>query len=180
MPLDLQHARPNALICAVMGRDHAILAQARRRLEALWAPVCRESPAYAFDFTDYYADEMGPDLIKRLLWFEGLVDPAVLPERKRQAMEVEKGLAEVCGGRTKRRANIDPGLVTLESLVLASTKHSGHRICIAPGLYAEVTLFYGQGRYGPLEWTYPDYRTDGVQGFLQEIRTDLLAQRRCP
>ena len=160
-----------------MAQDRSILSRARSRLADLWAPVGGESAPYAFDFTTYYADEMGPRLVKQLLWFEGLVDPAALPKKKRQAMVLERDLAECDGAGVRRRANIDPGLVTLESLVLASTKQSGHRICIAPGLYGEVTLFYRQGRYRPLEWTYPDYQTEGVQTFLQEIRAHLLAQR---
>jgi hypothetical protein len=77
----------------------------------------------------------------------------------------------------RRRANIDPGLVTIESLVLASTKYSGHRICIGPGLYAETTLLFQKGQYRPLEWTYQDYRTEAAQAFLLAIRAWLLRLR---
>ena len=73
-----------------------------------------------------------------------------------------------------RRANIDPGLLSIESLVLATTKYAGHRVCIAPQLYAEVTLLYQRGRYRPLEWTYPDYQGDAVQRFLLDVRPWLL------
>ena len=70
-----------------------------------------------------------------------------------------------------------PACCRLRVLILATTKYSGHRICIAPQLYAEVTLLYQRGRYRPLEWTYPDYRRDAVQCFLLAARTWLMAAR---
>ena len=69
------------------------------------------------------------------------------------------------------------GLVSVESLVLATTKHAGHRIAIGSGIYAEVTLLFERGRYAPLPWTYADYRTEEVQSFLLAIRGELLARR---
>ena len=77
----------------------------------------------------------------------------------------------------QRRANIDPGLLSIESLVLATSKYSGHRICIAPQLYAELTLLYQKGRYQPFAWTYLDYQSETLQDFLLESRTWLMATR---
>ncbi|HIL10568.1 MAG TPA: DUF4416 family protein, partial [Candidatus Latescibacteria bacterium] len=54
---------------------------------------------------------------------------------------------------------------------------SGHRICIAPQLYAELTLLYQKGCYQPLPWTYLDYQSETLQHFLLEIRTWLMATR---
>ena len=66
----------------------------------------------------------------------------------------------------------------MEGVVLATTKYSGHRICIAPGLYAETTLlFTKQGECAPLQWTYPDYRRADVQDFLLSTRAIVLQQR---
>jgi hypothetical protein len=146
-------------------------------LAACLGPIRALSPVYAFDFTAYYQAEMGPGLRKQLVCFAGVVDPAVLPRVKRQTMELELELTRRQGEAMHRQVNLDPGLVSQGSLVLASTKGSGHRVCIAPGLHAEVTLLYQKGRYRPLEWTYPDYRTEVVQGFLQEVRAWLRAQR---
>jgi hypothetical protein len=92
-------------------------------------------------------------------------------------MELERTLGREEEGQVRRRANLDPGLVTIESLVLASTKYSGHRICIGPGLYAETTLLFQKGEYRPLEWTYQDFRTREAQDFLLEIRAWLLPRR---
>ena len=180
MPVDLKGTDPVALVCSILARDQAILDETRIRLEGRIHPVRRQGPVYAFDFSSYYEREMGPALIKQILWFEPLVDPAVLPGIKHKTMELEREMAETREGRTCRRANIDPGLVSLDSMVLASTKYSGHRICIDPGLYAETTLLFQKGRYRPFDWTYPDYRTETLQAFLLEIRTYLLQHRRPP
>ena len=116
---------------------------------------------------------MGARLSKQLVCFAERIDPAELAAVKAQTMALERAMSR---GQC-RRANIDPGLLSIENLVLATTKCAGHRICIAPQLYAEVTLLYQRGRYRPLEWTYPDYQGDAVQGFLLEVRPWLLAVR---
>ena len=177
MPIDTQQPQSMALICALMARDQHLLERARDQLEKQLGPIHQQGPIYNFDYTTYYAAEMGANLIKQLIWFSPLVDPAVLPEAKQQTMEIERKLGEKKGEKLLRRVNIDPGLVSIESLVLASTKYSGHRICIAPSLYAETTLLFRRGRYRPCEWTYLDYQTDTVQDFLQTIRTYLLQKR---
>ena len=112
-------------------------------------------------------------LFRSLLCFEELVDPSTLASAKTRTIEIEKAMAR----NGVRRANIDPGLLSIEGLVLATTKYSGHRICIASSLYAELTLIYQRGQYRSLEWTYPDYRQEPVQSFLLQIRTRLMADR---
>jgi hypothetical protein len=178
MPVEIQKTEPVALVCALMGPDETWLAQGRQRLAAALGPIRLQSPTYAFDYTTYYRREMGEGLVKQLVWFEGLVDPALLASVKQQTMELEKALGEASEIGIKRRVNLDPGLVSVESLVLVSTKYSGHRICIAQGLFGETTLLYQKGGYRPLEWTYPDYRSQVVQDFLMEVRAFLMQTRR--
>lgn len=177
MPIDLRPHPPTVLIAAIMAPDEEILAQARERMAEVVAPIHQLGPVYAFEYSSYYEKEMGPGLVKQLVWFEGVVDPAVLCQVKGRMMELERELGREDEGQVRRRANLDPGLVTIESLVLASTKYSGHRICIGPGLYAETTLLFQKGQYRPLEWTYQDFRTEEAQDFLLEIRVWLLPRR---
>ena len=174
MPLDLQNADPVALIAAVMAPDAAELARASQCLAARLGPIRDPGPAYAFDFTTYYESEMGPGLVKQLIWFEPLVGAEELAWIKRATMVIERELATPGREGLQRRANIDPGLVSVDSLVLATTKYAGHRIGIARGLFAEVTLRFEKGRYAPLPWTYADYSTGATQAFLQTIRRQLL------
>ena len=177
MPIDLQPSTPVALVCAVLADSAETLADAKERLAECFGPLRAASATYDFDFTSYYEAEMGAGLCKQLVCFAERIDPAELTAAKMQTIALEKAMSRAASDGLHRRANIDPGLLSIESLILATTKYSGHRICIAPQLYAEVTLLYQRGRYRPLEWTYPDYRRDAVQCFLLAARTWLMAAR---
>jgi len=178
MPLEPQRDHPAALIAALLWRDDDARERARTGLTEALGPVQLEGPPYDFTaFTRYYEDEMGPGLTKQLLWFERPVAADRLAGIKTRTLALERALARPDGDRLQRRVNIDPGLVSVDSLVLATTKPSGHRIGIAPGLYGEITLLYERGRYRPMPWTYRDFRTDAAQDFLKQIREHLLAQR---
>ena len=178
MPIDLQATSPASLTCAVLGGGQRILDETAERLAGSFGPVRQRSETYDFDFSAYYEPEMGGNLVKQIFWFEQPVAPEQLPSVKLQTMKIERELAETNSERElRRRANIDPGLVTVESVALASTKYSGHRICIDRGLFAETTLLFQKDGCHPFDWTYPDYRSEGVQEFLLEIRADLLARR---
>lgn len=177
MPIDLQPSTPSALVCAVLADSAEMLIDAKIRLAQCFGPLYASSEIYDFDFTAYYEAEMGAGLCKQLVCFAERIDPAELAACKGQTIELEKVLGKATGGTWCRRANIDPGLLSIESLVLATTKYAGHRVCIARRLYAEVTLLYQRGRYRPLEWTYPDYRSDAVQRFLLDMRSWLLRMR---
>lgn len=170
MPIDLTPARPVAVICAVTAAGLPMLEEATRLVIERLGPVRHRSPVFPFDFSTYYEDEMGPGLVKQLLCLAEPADPSLLPALKRETMALERKLAREEHGVWQRRANLDPGLVSLDSLVLASTKAAGHRICIDPGLYAEVTLLFRDGAYAPLPWSYRDCQTEAAQRFLLETR----------
>ena len=119
---------------------------------------------------------MGADLVKGLTWFGDPVELSTLSQAKAQTMAVEQEFAMPTPAGLNRRVNADPGLVTADSLVLASTKYSGHRICIGAGIYAETTLLFRKGRYEPMPWTYMDYQNDLVQEFLRKVRRELLGR----
>ncbi len=178
MPIATQAAEPVAAICACTAVDAAVRAEAMARLAARFGPWGHLSAVFAFDMTTYYEAEMGPDLHKQLWCWSARVDPAVLPQLKHGTMDVERELARLDHGTPRRRVNLDPGLVSLDSLVLATTKAAGHRVCIAPDLYAEVTLLYQSGAYRPLPWSYRDYQAPPAQAFLQQTRQWLKAQRQ--
>ncbi len=178
MPVDL-HPTPHAvLVCAVLAPTLEIIDQALKPLVQKLGPVDARSQPYDFDYTSYYESEMGAGLIKQLVRFDRIVPLDELGQVKAETMALERAMAGGESGEVRRQANIDPGLVSVEGLVLATTKYSGHRICIAPGLYAETTLlFTKQGECAPLQWTYPDYRRADVQDFLLSTRAIVLQQR---
>ena len=175
MSIELLPTPQAGAICAILAPSLIVIDEAAGAMELALGPQRERSDPYPFNYTSYYAEEMGAELIKQLIWFERPVALDQLPEMKRRTMEAEVRLALAHDGRLHRRANIDPGLVTAQGLNLATTKFSGHRICIAPGLYAETTLLFHKRECTPFEWTYGDYRSEIVTAFLLRIRASLLA-----
>ena len=167
--MGIPHPAPPALFLVAVTAAPAIRQEdINEVLAGRWGEVVGESAAYQFDaFTDYYAEEMGSALVKRLVVFREPISPDALPALKLASNALESSWADD-GGR--RRVNLDPGYLTPLSLVLASTKPAAHRIYLRDGIYAEVTLTFEHGAFRPLPWTYPDYRTDGVRAILKEIR----------
>lgn len=172
--------RPEAarLICALMGPPGIPRMDVKERMVARFGPVILGSDEYPFNFTDYYRDEMGRDLVKFFWAFGGFFDQEGLADAKLFTNTLEEGFGEYRRGRLHRVVNIDPGYVTPSQLVLATTKGYSHRIYLARGIYAEVTLLYRKGRFTFLEWTYPDYRTPLVLAFMEKVREGILAELR--
>jgi hypothetical protein len=134
--------------------------------EEVFGPVLLRQPPFPFDHTDYYAPEMGAPLYKQLVVFERLLPPADLAETKLITNHLEAGFTR--GNR--RRVNLDPGLLELGRVVLASTKDCAHRIYLGKGIFGEVTLLYQKGSYQPLPWTYSDWRSPENLSFLNSAR----------
>jgi hypothetical protein len=153
-----------------------------------------ESAEIPFTFTDYYTPEMGHGIRRFFVSLAELWDPSRLAEVKLRTDEIEACFARGAGGRrgnggTGRRpaggpgsalagrtVNLDPGMLTLGRLILASTKDNAQRIPLRDGIYAEITLLYRKGDFVPLPWTYPDYRSEAYRAVLGEIRTLYKAQ----
>ena len=70
------------------------------------------------------------------------------------------------------------GAVPLAKLVLASTKDHSHRLYMADGIYAEITLHYKSRQWQPRDWTYPDYRRVDYQAFFTQAREYLHGRER--
>ncbi len=168
---DLKIPPPGKVIIGIITRNLDIVKLAQGFLEKKLGPVQEKSPVIDFDFTDYYEVEMGKNLLRLWLSFDRLVIPDKLLEIKLAVMEIEEKFLDANG---KRRINLDPGILTLCKLVLATTKNYYHRIYLGKGIHAEVTLFYRHNNFEPLDWTYPDYRTDTAINFFKLMRKGLL------
>ena len=70
-----------------------------------------------------------------------------------------------------RKINIDPGYMTLAKVVLASRKNYSHRIYLGRGVFAEVELFYKDGIFNAMPYTYPDYRDDAFLRIFAAARS---------
>ncbi|MEW6352560.1 MAG: DUF4416 family protein [Thermodesulfobacteriota bacterium] len=135
-------------------------------------PLREEIGPIEFGFTTYYEKEMGPG-IRRWLWiFEQLVDRERLFHIKCLTNRLEQ-LYTIEG---RRQFNLDPGLLSLENLVLATGKNRANRIYLRDGIFADLTLMYVAGRYRPLEWTYPDYADARLLEILNRLREGYKCQ----
>lgn len=135
--------------------------------------VILKSDTLQFNHTTYYNDEMGSNLVRQWYAFDKLVSPDILPGLKIMTNAIEVKYRNKQGGRA---VNIDPGLLSLSSLILASTKNYAHRIYIGQGIYAEITLIYRKHKFNPLDWTYPDYQEHSALDFFGRAR-DILQEQ---
>jgi len=165
------------------------LAAARFELAQWYGKIDDASDILPFTFTQYYDDEMGQNLLRQWVRFEALFNPEHLAKCKLETNMAETLLARhfadpVAGApgvpqgaaRVQRPINIDPGYVHRYKVILATTKDHSHRVYIAEGIYAEVTLHWHQNRWTPWPWTYADYQSETAQAFFQKARTAYLEQ----
>ena len=161
---------PALLLLAAFSRYEAALAWARDRACQAWGPLALESPCFDFNQTDYYQPTMGSGLRKIFFTFAESFDPDKTAEVKLQTNQWEHEYARQAEHPEPRPLNLDPGYLTLGKLVLASTKDHAHRIYLARGIYAEVTLHYKHGGWESHELTFADYRRDDYQRFFSQCR----------
>ena len=169
------HFEPEKLICAVLYTDENTAEQAIAALREQYGETDLVSGSYCFsEISPYYDSEMGGTVFRKLVSFAQCRDPQELAEIKQFTNSFEQSLAQN-GGRC---VNLDPGFVSCGRLSLATTKNAGHRIPLAGGIYAELTLFYARGAWNPFPWTYMDFKTEAVHSFLTEARGIYMKQRK--
>ncbi len=156
---------PFMLVVSLLAKEEAERSRAVEDLAKRFGPLCYLSRPIPFR-AKYYREEMGGPLTRRVAAFLELVENYKLAEIKTVCMEMEASMAS--GGC--RRVNLDPGLLSADALILATHKHTGHRITLAPGIHAEITLWYHHGEFHPQPWTYPDYAGDELKNLLAVLR----------
>lgn len=178
--------QPHKLFVAALFAPEPGAAAVRGLVESRFGPIDDELAPHPFTFSDYYHAEMGPTLERALFSIGPLVDPSRLATFKERANDVESqtalergvGATGASGEAAARTVNLDPGLLSLSRIMLATTKSSAHRVPLRDGLYAEITLIFRHGRYRPLEWTYPDYQSERFVEWLARVRTRYHEQLR--
>jgi hypothetical protein len=154
------------LIVAVFTSKIQLFPEIEKSLKTKYGDIDFESDVFNFDYTDYYKEEMGGCLKKKFISFKNLINPEIISSIKLFTNKLEhKNSLD-----NKRLVNIDPGYLSESKLVLASTKNFYHRIYLKEGIYAEVTLYFKEGRFQPLPWTYPDYKVDKSIDIFNRIR----------
>jgi uncharacterized protein DUF4416 len=169
---------PVKLMIGLLSPDTTLLTQAAATLQESYGSVDVESAVFPWDTTNYYREEMGENLLRKFVAFEPLVSPEALVRIKQETNTLEGTLSGATSPSTPRRVNLDPGYLDATKLVLASTKNQAHRIYLAQGIYAEVTLLYHHGGFHPFLYTYADYRWPDTHEFLRRARSRYLEQIR--
>jgi hypothetical protein len=161
------------LVVGVLSSDEALERSARNELATLHGPVETAAPRQVFTWSPYYDEEMGAPIWRSYWAFRDFVDPATLASIKTATNAIERRLS--IDGR--RKVNLDPGLLAPGRFVLATTKDRAHRIALAEGIYAELTLIFERGEFHALPWTYPDWASEPVRAMLASWRHRLFPPR---
>ncbi|OGM01562.1 hypothetical protein A3K72_02090 [Candidatus Woesearchaeota archaeon RBG_13_36_6] len=122
-------------------------------LEKDFGEIELEGEEFDFNFTKYYEKEMGKNLKKRFVLFKKPIDRVELPDIKLQTIKLE----EKSRKNGKRQVNIDPGYITLNNVIVASTKELPHRIYLNKGIFADLLLLLKKKDVIPFKHTFTDY-----------------------
>lgn len=163
-------ARPfekTALVIAILSTCEERREDLLSLLEEKFGKIAKVSQTFDFSYTDYYDQEMGSRPVRYLILFENLVDPSELADIKTATNALEMQFL----GSNGRKINLDPGILSLSSFILATCKDRSHRIPLKNGIYAETTLIYQDKDFQRLNWTYADYSSEEIKAVLRDFRS---------
>jgi hypothetical protein len=161
------------LFCGLIYQEN-MYEKAIKRLSDEIGKVILCSEVVDFNFTNYYKEEMGENLLRKWVLFDYRIKPEKIGDIKHKTILIEKDF--MING--KRKINIDPGYITLSKVVLPTTKNYAHRLYLGDDVFAEITLIYAKGQWQPLRWTYRDYRTGTAIKFFEESRKHIVSKKR--
>ena len=164
--------RPVKLLMGILYGAQEDMDWAKGRLEQEFGPIDFVSAPSSFQFTGYYAKEMGPNLWRAFFSFERLIDPSALASIKLTTNRLEQERTE----EGRRHVNLDPGYLDYYKIVLASGKPSGQKIYLGQGIHADPALYYDRG-WKPYDWGFPDFRAGTYNGIFTTIRG--IYKRQC-
>jgi len=167
---------PVKLVVGMIAADASLFSSALVSLSQKFGPVDFQSDCFPFDYTDYYTKEMGPNLVRKFISFDKLIQPEEIVAIKIFTNSLEEQF--FFPNTRQRQINLDPGYVSAAKLVLASTKDHIHRIYLRNGIYAETTLRMENKSFRAWQWTYPDYRSEKYIMIFNEIRWIYMGQLR--
>ena len=159
--------------CGIIYADEDTVFSVKENLITEFGNIDIEAGPFIFDFTDYYAKEMGENLKRRFFSFEQPVSPDNCYKWKYFSNEIENRYISSSGGR---KVNIDPGYLNLSRITLLSTKDYYHRVYLQNGIKADLTLYYQGNDFKVFPWTYPDYRSENNIDFFRKVRLKFSQQ----
>ena len=163
---------PVKLIIAVTISEPTLWERIKEKLEILFNSIDHTMDWYDLHHTDYYEEEMGKHLKKRMLSFSKLIRAENLSVIKM----ITNNLEQEFSMDNRRRINLDPGYITPAKLILATTKDYSHRIYLNKGIFGDLHLTWYNRHFQPNSWTYPDYQEPFVLKFFEEVRERYMEQ----
>jgi len=163
------------LFSGIIAPDKNSLDETITALTEMFGAIDIKSEIIPFDFTEYYADEMGKNLLRQFVAFEKLISPDEIADIKLKTNALEEQMGSAENGALKRRVNIDPGYIAPSKVVLATAKDFSHRVYLGQGIYGEVTFgFKKKGGLAFFDWTFPDFRSGKYDDFFIKTRERLM------
>ncbi len=157
---------PVMRLCSCLTALPELLPAVASELVRLFGQVALTSPAFPFDTSDYYRDEMGQDLERTWYCFHELCGAERLADDRLATGAIEERFA-LDGAR---RINLDPGYLDAGKLVLASLKEAPEKIYMGRGVWAHVCLRYRWGKFSAPEHSFPDFRDGRFDAFMLQAR----------
>jgi hypothetical protein len=170
----VNNPKPVQFFTSIIYNDNIHIENVESDIREAIGSIMDRTAFMSFHYTHYYEKEMGSNLSRIFLLFEPLLRREQLPEIKLKTNNIETSYSQ----EGKRAVNIDPGYISLENVVLATTKGYAHRVYINYGIYAELTLIYHNNTYRPVEWTYPDYGSKEIVAIFNGWRNVLKEKIR--
>lgn len=157
---------PAKLVVGILASNKNKLAEAKRVLEESFGLIEAQSDSLPFSVSNYYCDEMGETIWRQFVSFKKLVENENLAQLKLLTNALEKKFLE----GSKRKVNLDCGILNLEKLVVPTTKPGSYRIYLRDGIYAQLMLTFEKGSFRPLPWTYEDFCWQETLDFFNQVR----------
>ena len=167
---------PAKYFVALLSSSAELLIEVEADLTEVLGAIDERTEMAPWTESTFYEKEMGRGLLRRFCSFSTLKSPGDLAAVKLQTQQIEARYRDSRSGG--RRVNLDPGYLDQFKVVLASTKNANQRIYLQSGIYAEATLFYHNGEFRGLPYTYRDYLWPETVKFLTMLRSAYLLQLR--
>ncbi|MFQ5561221.1 MAG: DUF4416 family protein [Nitrospinota bacterium] len=148
------------IFAGILFKEESVRNDAFTLLEKKVGKIISSTVPEPFTWTSYYKKEMGAPLLRQFVLFSKIFLVSRLPSIKLSTNAVEALFFHP--GSQNRQINIDPGYLTLDKAVLATTKNFSHRVHLESGIFSELTYRNIGNTFTCLDWTYPEYRESGT------------------
>jgi hypothetical protein len=147
-----------------MWKNEERLKLAENHLKNFYGDFIKQTKPFELPYSKYYFQEMGSPLFKKFVATNYITNHIALANIKKHCIFIENRYKI----NQNRTVNIDPILLDIEKVLVATKKYRGNRIQIDKDIFVELELWYHNKSFSPFPWTYLDYKENIP--FFNEIR----------